>query len=118
MESPQAFMTRLLRMWTDTDPASRRDALERLFVADARFNDIDGEFVGYEGLERFSDSLRSRFPGARFTLIDAASIGNAIRATWTFGPDGHPDAVTGMDFVVLDEDKITQLFAFVEQPDE
>jgi len=111
-------MTGLLRMWTDSDRTSRRTAIEQLFVPDAHFNDIDGEFVGYEGLERFSDSLQSRFPGARFTLIAATSIGNAIRASWTFGPPEHPDAVTGMDFVILDDDKIGQLFAFVERPDE
>ena len=48
----------------------------------------------------FSDSLQSRFPGARFTLTAVTSIGDAIRASWTFGPPERPDAVTGMDFVI------------------
>ena len=58
------------------------------------------------------------FPGARFTLTAVTSIGNAIRASWTFGPPERPDAVTGMDFVILDGDKISQLYAFVERPDD
>ncbi len=102
--------------WTQSDSTSRRSALRELFHPDAHFQDIDGEFVGYEELEGFSDSLQSRFPGARFTLTSVSSIGNAIRASWTFGPPEHADAVTGMDFVILDGDKISQLYAFVERP--
>jgi hypothetical protein len=113
---PEAFMTSLLGMWTQSDRAARRSALEELFRPDAQFYDTDGEFVGYEALEAFSDSLQSRFPGARFTLHAATSLGNAVRASWTFGPPERPDAVTGMDFVILDRDKIGQLYAFVERP--
>ena len=70
--------------------------------------------MGYEALEKFTDSLQSRFPGARFALMAATSVGNAIRASWTFGPPERTDAVTGMDFVILDGGKISQLFAFVD----
>jgi hypothetical protein len=109
-------MTSLLGMWTRSDRTARRLAIEDLFRPDAQFHDKDGDFVGYEALERFSDSLQSRFPGARFTLAAATSIGNAIRASWEFGPPERPNAVTGMDFIILDGDKISQLFAFVEPP--
>ena len=40
-----------------------------------------------------------------------------IRATWAFGAP-RLEAVTGMDVVVLDGDKITRLSAFVDNPDE
>ena len=103
-------------MWTQSDSTVRRAAIEDLFRPDAQFHDKDGDFVGYEALERFSDSLQSRFPGARFTLTEITSIGAAIRASWNFGPPERPDAVTGMDFVLLVGDKISQLFAFVEPP--
>ena len=109
-------MTSLLGMWTQSDSTSRRSLLRQLFQPDAHFLDEDGEFVGYEELEGFSDSLQSRFPGARFTLTAVTSIGNAIRASWTFGPLERPDAVTGIDFVILDGDKTSQLYAFVERP--
>lgn len=109
-------MTSLLGMWTQPDRTSRRRAIEDLFRPDAHLHDEDGEFVGYEALEGFSDSLQSRFPGARFTLTAVTSIGNAIRASWNFGPPERPDAVTGMDFVILVGEKISQVFAFVEPP--
>lgn len=111
-------MNSLLGMWTQSDRTSRRTALEGLFRPDAHFQDADGEFVGCEALEGFSDSLQSRFPGARFTLTAATRVGNAIRATWTFGPPERPDAVTGMDLLLIDGDSISQLYAFVERPDE
>jgi hypothetical protein len=109
-------MTSLLGMWTQSDSTLRRGAIEDLFRPDAHFHDKDGAYVGYEALETFSNSLQSRFPGARFTLTEVTSIGTAIRASWNFGPPERPDAVTGMDFVVLDGDKVSQLFAFVEPP--
>jgi hypothetical protein len=112
--STQTFMTGLLEMWTQSDRTSRRVTIEQLFRPDAHFQDLDGEFVGYDALEDFSDSLQSRFPGARFTLTAATSLGNAIRAFWTFGPPEHPDVVTGLDFVIFDGGKISQLYAFVE----
>jgi len=117
VDETQDFMTTTLAMWTQTDRAARRAAIEELFQPDAHFHDVDGEFVGYDALEGFSDSLQSRFPGARFTLKSATAIGDAIRAFWNFGPPEHPDVVTGMDFVILDGDKIGALYAFVERPD-
>jgi hypothetical protein len=52
-----------------------------------------------------------------FTFISATSIGNAIRASWTFGQSEHANAATGTDYVVVDDDMIGQLFAFVDLPD-
>ena len=51
-------MTSLLGMWTQSDRTLRRSALREHFHPDAHFQDVDGEFVGYEELESFSDSLQ------------------------------------------------------------
>ncbi len=48
---PQAFMTSLLGMWTQSDSTLRRGAIEDLFRPDAHFHDKDGAYVGYEALE-------------------------------------------------------------------
>ena len=55
---------------------------------------------------------------SKVTLTAATTVGNAIRTSWTFGPPERPDAATGNDFVVLDENEISSLYAFVERPDE
>jgi len=115
MLSEAEFMAGLFAMWMEPDVAVRRTAIEAHFHSDVRFHDPDGEFVGYEGLERFSDSLQSRFPGARFTLArQPQRLGDAIRAYWTFGPPAKPAAVSGMDFIILSEDRARTLYAFVD----
>jgi hypothetical protein len=115
MLSEAEFMTELFAMWMEPDVAARRVAIEAQFHSDVRFDDPDGEFVGYEGLERFSDSLQSRFPGAQFTLArQPQRLGDAIRAYWTFGPPAKPAAVSGMDFIILSQGRPTALYAFVD----
>jgi hypothetical protein len=117
MDSEEQFAREVLAMWTDTDPGRRSDVLQRYFHEDVRFHDPDGEFIGPAGLEEFSQSLRNRFPQARFTLTDTPwRVGDALRFTWSFGPVGERETVTGMDFVVLSEGKVSRLYAFVNQP--
>ena len=117
MVDPTRFMTEILAMWTERDVMARRAAIEAHFHQDVRFFDRDGAFAGRAALETFSDSLRSRFPGARFSLGEAPEVlGDAIRAYWTFGPPEKPRAVDGMDLLVLDGDKVKTLYAFVSAP--
>ncbi len=90
MTDPSQFMRDLFAMWVETDRQARRPAMEEHFHPDARLHDPDGEFVGVEALEGFSDSLQDRFPGARFTLVGEPQVlGDALRAMWTFGPSGE-----------------------------
>jgi hypothetical protein len=78
------FVTALFAMWIEQDVTARRAAIEAHFHNDVHLHDRDGDFVGYQGLETFSDSLRSRFPGAEFTLAGRPQLlGDAIRAIGT-----------------------------------
>jgi SnoaL-like domain len=109
------YMTELFAMWMESDIAVRRAAIEAHFQRDVRFHDRDGEFVGYDGLEKFSDSLQTRFPGAKFTLAGQPQrLGDAIRAYWHFGPPANPAAVSGMDFIILSDGRASALYAFVD----
>jgi SnoaL-like domain len=115
MPDPTRFMTDVLAMWTETGPGLRLAAIEAHFLDDVRFHDPDGEFTGHDALERFSDSLQRRFPGARFTLAKPPQqLGDAIPAYWPFGPPDKPGAVSGMDFVILDGGKARTLYAFLD----
>ena len=106
------FMSELLAIWTQTDPAARRAAIVDHYRDDVVFHDPDGTFTGYSGLESFSDSLQQRFPGQQFEMVGEPSIvGDALRSYWRFGP------VSGMDLVVIADGKVKTLYAFVERPD-
>ena len=111
------FMTEILDMWTETDTAARRAAIESHFDESVTFHDPDGELVGHDGIEAFSDSLQRRFPGARFKFAATPQmLGNAIRGIWQFGPPYNPDAISGMDFAIWDGRRVTALYAFVDKP--
>jgi len=111
MIDPTAFMREILTMWFERDATIRRETIRAHFHPDVRFVDHDGTFVGYEGLEAFSDSLQRRFPTGAFVMTGPAErLDDAIRAYWTLGP------ATGMDFALLDGDKIKTLYAFVTLP--
>ena len=111
------FMEDVLSMWTNPDAEARAAVLRARFTEDVRFHDLDGEFVGYAGLEKFSASLRERFPNAGFSLIAAPdTAGNGFRAFWRFGPPENREVVTGMDFVIWDGERANALYAFVNRP--
>ena len=105
------FMTELLAVWTETDPAIRRAAIEAHYQDDIVFYDPDGVFTGHAELESFSDSLQQRFPGQHFEMVgEPSAVGNALRTYWRFGP------VSGMDLALIADDKVGMLYAFVERP--
>jgi hypothetical protein len=107
----QQFMSELLAIWTETDPAARRAAIVSHYRDDVVFHDPDGVFTGHADLESFSDSLQQRFPGQRFEMVgEPSAVGDALRTYWRFGP------VSGMDFAVIADGKVTTLYAFVERP--
>ena len=57
---PGRFVAEILVMWTETDAAARRAAIESHLEEDVEFFDPDGEYSGFDGIEAFSDSLQSR----------------------------------------------------------
>jgi len=115
---PTRFMNEIFAMWMERNVEARRAAIEAHFQQDVRFFDRDGSFAGHAALETFSDSLQRRFPTARFALAGPPEVlGDALRAYWTFGPPEKPEAVNGMDFAILDGDKIRSLYAFVNVKD-
>jgi hypothetical protein len=103
------FMNELFAIWTETNHATRRAAIEAHFHPDIDLHDPVGAFMGYDALEAFSNSLQQRFPGARFEIIGHPDrVGNALRTSWRFGPD------SGTDFVLLQDGKVRSLYVFVQ----
>jgi hypothetical protein len=68
------------------------------------------ESIGYEALETFRNSLQQRFPERASDHQPPDRVGNALRGGGQFGPD------SGTDFVLLHDEKIRSLSAFVQPP--
>jgi SnoaL-like domain len=115
MASPQNLMNGVLGMWMQSNPPTRYAAMEELFRHDIVFHYGDAEYVGFEAIEGLSDEMQSRYPGAKFTLTAASTVGNAVRASWTLkAADGH-EIETGTYFATLEGGKICSLYAFVDR---
>lgn len=112
------FMAEILGMWTNADGDARRAVIETHFHESVHFYNTrgGGEYIGHAGIESVSDEFRSSFPGAYFTLAQPLqTLGNAIRAYWRIGPPDNPGARSGMDFVILQDCKVSALYAFVDE---
>jgi hypothetical protein len=117
MVSPQNLMTSVLGMWMQPERTTRYSVLHEHFRPDVVFHYGDAEYIGFEALEGLSDELQSRYPGARFSLTAASTVGNAVRASWVLkAADGH-EIEHGTYFATLEADKICSLYGFVEHPD-
>jgi hypothetical protein len=111
MISDTQFMSEVFAIWLERDPVARRKALASHFHPDIHFFDHDGTFVGYEELEKFSDSLQKRFPNERFTMSGTPErMANGVRVFWTLG------RATGMDFALFEGTKIKTMYVFVQVP--
>jgi hypothetical protein len=114
MASPQNLMNSVLAMWMQSKRTTRYTAMQEVFRQDIVFHYGDAEYVGFEALEGLSDELQSRYPGAQFALIDASTVGNAVRASWVLkAADGH-EIEHGTYFATLEGDRICSLYAFVD----
>jgi hypothetical protein len=117
MVSPESLMTNLLGMWMQSNHATRYAALEHVFRHDIVFHYGDAEYVGFEALEGLSDAMQARYPGAQFTLTEASTVGNAVRASWTLKAADGRDIEHGTYFATLEGDKVCSLYGFVEHAD-
>jgi hypothetical protein len=89
------------------DGAQPRGATSRYRRARSRGRAVLRSRWHHAALEAFSDSLQRRFPEARFTLASPPQVlGDALRTYWTLGPLPNGKAADGLDFVLLDGDKV------------
>jgi uncharacterized protein YfeS len=59
-------MGKLLAMWMDRDPQSRRSSIETYLARDVEFRSPFGQARGYDELEKYSDYLQRKYPGTGF----------------------------------------------------
>jgi hypothetical protein len=74
-------MGKLLAMWMDRDPQSRRSSIETYLAPDVEFRSPFGQARGYDELEKYSDYLQGKFPGTGFFVDGPVQlIGDYVRS--------------------------------------
>ena len=104
----------LQEVFGEGDAARRRAAIEEFYIDDCVVHVPDGVFVGHDAVDKFAGELRATHPHFVYTphgepqALHAAGI-----LAWGSGPKGEPPEYTGLDVIVVRENKIAALYVFL-----
>lgn len=104
----------LQEVFGEGDAARRRAAIEEFYTDDCVVHVPDGVFVGHNALDKFAGELRATHPHFVYTPHGEpqALHGGGILA-WGSGPKSEPPEYTGLDVVIVRENKIAALYVFL-----
>src|SRR5262249_20184381 len=93
----------------------RRAAIEELYTDDCVLYVPPGVFVGHDALDKFAGDLRATHPHFAYTPLGAPqALHNAGRLAWGSGPRGEKPDYTGLDVIIVRDDKIAALYVFLD----
>jgi hypothetical protein len=96
------------------DPARRRAAIDALYTDDAVIYVPDSVVVGHDALDKFAGELRASHPHFVYTPRgEAQALHNGGILAWGSGPKGEPPKYTGLDVVIVRDNKIAALYVFL-----
>jgi SnoaL-like domain len=113
----ELLLRNLLEVFGEGDFAKRRSAIEELYTDDCVVNVPPGILVGHDALDKFAGDLRATHP--HFAYAPHASpqaLHNAGCLTWGSGPRGGVPAYTGLDVIIVRDEKIAALYVFLNSP--
>lgn len=115
MPEVHEVVDRYIASWNETDPARRRELIERTWTEDGQYLDplLAGE--GQEGINAMIEAVQARFPGYRFrrtSEIDAHH--DRVRFSWELGPDGDAALAGGLDFGVIADGRLRSITGFLD----
>jgi hypothetical protein len=74
-----------------------------------------GVFVGHDVLDKFAGDLRATHPHFVYTPHGALqALHNAGRLAWGSGPRSEKPDYTGLDVIIVHDDKIAALYVFLD----
>jgi hypothetical protein len=105
----------LQEVFGEGDAARRRAAIEELYTDDGVLYAPPGVFVGHNALDKFAGDLRATHPHFVYVPLGAPqALHNAGRLAWASGPRGGKPDYTGMDVIIVRDDKIAALYVFLD----
>ena len=105
----------LQEVFGEGDAARRRAAIEELYTDDCVLYVPPGVFVGHDALDKFKGDLRATHPHFVYTPHgEPQALHNAGRLAWGSGPRGEKSDYTGLDVIIVRDDKIAALYVFLD----
>jgi SnoaL-like domain len=116
MAEAQKIAEQYIKVWNETDQASRQQLLRTGWTADARYVDPLTKASGPREISAMIGEVQQRFPGFRFKLAGAPNGHNDhIRFSWNFGPPDADPPIEGSDVLTLTEGRIAQVIGFLDR---
>ena len=115
MPEVHEVVDRYIATWNETDPARRRELIERTWTEDGEYLDPLMAGEGQEGVDAMIEAVQARFPGYRFrrtSEIDAHH--DRVRFSWELGPDGDAALAGGLDFGVIADGRLQSITGFLD----
>lgn len=107
---------RYIAMWNETDAARRRDLIAAVWTDDGSYVDPMLQGEGHAGIDAMVKSVQERFPGHRFARTsNVDSHHDRIRFDWELGPAGGAFLVKGVDFGMIDGNRLKSITGFFNQ---
>jgi hypothetical protein len=116
-----AISTLLLRnlddVFSESDAARRRSAIEEIFHEDAVFYDPGGGiYRGHDEIHRIAGVIKATHPDFHYRpLAPPQETGNGGRARWVSGIPGQPPEYAGTDFIIARDGKIAAIYLFFDE---
>ena len=104
----------LQEVFGEGDAARRRAAIEQFYTDDCVLYVPPGVFVGRDALDKFAGDLRATHPHFVYTPHgEAQALQNAGILAWGSGPRGGAPEYTGLDVIIVRDEKIAALYVFL-----
>jgi hypothetical protein len=105
----------LQEVFGEGDAVRRRAAIQQLYTHDCLLYVPPGVFVGHEALDKFAGDLRATHPHFAYVPYGAPqALHNAGRLAWGSGPPGGKPDYSGLDVIIVRDDKIAALYVFLD----
>jgi len=114
---PEQVVFRYIDVWNQTDARKRRADIDALYAADCGYADPIAVVRGRDALDGFIGGVQRQFPGFVFSLAGKVDAHHAqARFTWHAAPRGASEpAVVGFDVLVLEGDRIREVYGFLDK---
>lgn len=104
----------LQEVFGEGDAARRRAAVEEFYTDDCVVHVQDGVFVGHDAVDKFAGELRATHPHFVYTPYgEPQALHDGGILAWGSGPKDETPEYTGLDVVVVRENKIDTLYVFL-----
>ena len=104
----------LLEVFGEGDAARRRATIDQLYVDDCVLYVPPGVFGGRDALDKFAGDLRATHPHFVYTPHgEAQALHNSGILAWGSGPRGEAPDYTGLDVIIVRDERIAALYVFL-----